>query len=224
MKIRNGFVSNSSSSSFIFAIAEITDKASLITRFDSFSPDILSFITTKAKLLEQYMYSDNKIYKDLSTGSYEFDLNQLEDDKTYLLLDETGPEGDGYFCDNHYGDMNYDIDAQSNMDAFATFEKEREVTMSDEFIRRMRTSYAALVTQVDDQIGRLITKLKKETIDYFNLGFAFNSSKPLWDIIEKNGYYDEDILEIGLKNHNQKGDIYDFFRNRIIFPIKDAFD
>jgi DNA primase len=65
--------------------------------------------------------------------------------------------------------------------------------------------------------------LKKETIDYFNLGFAFNSSKPLWDIIEKNGYYDEDILEIGLKNHNQKGDIYDFFRNRIIFPIKDAF-
>ena len=110
MKIRNGFVSNSSSSSFIFAIAEITDKASLITRFDSFSPDILSFITTKAKLLEQYMYSDNKIYKDLSTGSYEFDLNQLEDDKTYLLLDETGPEGDGYFCDNHYGDMNYDID------------------------------------------------------------------------------------------------------------------
>ena len=34
----------------------------------------------------------------------------MEDDKTYLLLDETGPEGDGYFCDNHYGDMNYDID------------------------------------------------------------------------------------------------------------------
>ena len=65
--------------------------------------------------------------------------------------------------------------------------------------------------------------LKKETIEYFNLGFALNSSKPLWDELEKNGHYDEDILEIGLKNHNQKGDIYDFFRNRVIFPIKDAF-
>ncbi len=65
--------------------------------------------------------------------------------------------------------------------------------------------------------------LKKETIEYFNLGFSLNSSKELWDNLEKEGYYDEDILEIGLKNHSQKGDIYDFFRNRIIFPIKDNF-
>lgn len=63
--------------------------------------------------------------------------------------------------------------------------------------------------------------LKKETIEYFNLGLSLNSTIELWGELEKEGFYVEDILEVGLKNHNQKGDIYDFFRNRIIFPIKD---
>ncbi|MCL2566588.1 MAG: DNA primase [Alphaproteobacteria bacterium] len=63
--------------------------------------------------------------------------------------------------------------------------------------------------------------LSLDTIKQFNLGFSFNDSKLLWDFLEKEGIHDEDILEVGLKNHNQKGELYDFFRNRVIFPIHD---
>ncbi|MDR0483712.1 MAG: DNA primase, partial [Alphaproteobacteria bacterium] len=63
--------------------------------------------------------------------------------------------------------------------------------------------------------------LSLETIKQFNLGFTLSSSQPLWESLERNGIHDEDILEVGLKNHNQKGELYDFFRNRVIFPIAD---
>ncbi|MDR2007423.1 MAG: DNA primase [Alphaproteobacteria bacterium] len=63
--------------------------------------------------------------------------------------------------------------------------------------------------------------LSLDTIKQFNLGFSLNDSHNLWEALEKDGIHDEDILELGLKNHNQKGELYDFFRNRVIFPIAD---
>lgn len=110
MKIRNGFVSNSSSSSFIFAIGEITNKEHLLKEFDGLKPSITDYISTKENLLSEWLYSGQKIYHDLSTGSYEFDLSQLEDGKEYLIINETGPDGDSYFSDNYFGDIDYDID------------------------------------------------------------------------------------------------------------------
>ena len=109
MKIRKGFVSNSSSSSFIFAIGEITNREQLINRFAGFKPFIGDYIFTKKQLLLDTLYSGHKIWHDLSTGGMEFDVNQLEDDKEYLLLNERGPDGDSYFM-NSYDDIDYDID------------------------------------------------------------------------------------------------------------------
>jgi DNA primase len=54
----------------------------------------------------------------------------------------------------------------------------------------------------------------------FEIGYAPYNSTELWKELEKAGVYEEDILEIGLKNYNQHGEVYDFFRNRLIFPIK----
>lgn len=57
-------------------------------------------------------------------------------------------------------------------------------------------------------------------IRQFEIGYASPNSTTLWAKLASHKFYEEDLLEIGLKNYNQEGKIYDFFRDRIIFPIK----
>ncbi len=64
--------------------------------------------------------------------------------------------------------------------------------------------------------------LSKSVIQTFELGFALSRSTTLWRILENEKIPQEDILEIGLKNHSNTGETYDFFRDRIIFPIKNS--
>ena len=60
-----------------------------------------------------------------------------------------------------------------------------------------------------------------ETMDTFCLGFASDE----WHVIEPRlrelGYTEREILEAGLTNKNEAGNVYDRFRGRIIFPIRD---
>lgn len=61
-----------------------------------------------------------------------------------------------------------------------------------------------------------------ESIDVFNLGFAPGGWQNLLNAAKKEGYKEELLLEAGLISKNdEKGNIYDFFRDRIIFPIND---
>ncbi len=61
-----------------------------------------------------------------------------------------------------------------------------------------------------------------ETMDTFNLGYAPDD----WHIIEPRlrqlGYGEAEILEAGLTNKNDAGNVYDRFRGRVMFPIRDA--
>lgn len=61
-----------------------------------------------------------------------------------------------------------------------------------------------------------------ETMDTFNLGYAPDD----WHIIEPRlrqiGYTEAEILEAGLTNKNEAGNVYDRFRGRVMFPIRDA--
>jgi len=63
--------------------------------------------------------------------------------------------------------------------------------------------------------------IKKESIELFKLGFA----PALWEglqkfLVGKRGYRDEDLLKLGLIVKQTSG-FRDFFRDRIIFPLKD---
>lgn len=65
--------------------------------------------------------------------------------------------------------------------------------------------------------------LEAKTIEAFSLGFALDS----WDACRTHfggqGYDDDDLLRAGLLTENpEKGTRYDRFRNRLIFPIRDA--
>ncbi len=64
--------------------------------------------------------------------------------------------------------------------------------------------------------------LAKETIDAFEVGYAPDS----WDALLKHmlskGVAEADLVTLGLVIENDRGRRYDRFRDRIVFPIKDA--
>lgn len=64
--------------------------------------------------------------------------------------------------------------------------------------------------------------LKRETISAFGIGYAKDSWSDLVDHLKENGFRNEDIIEAGLAVKNEKGHIYDKFRNRLMFPIIDV--
>lgn len=55
----------------------------------------------------------------------------------------------------------------------------------------------------------------------FGLGFAPDSWDSLIRAMAQKGYEKRDLLDAGLAVSNQKGSIYDRFRNRVMFPIID---
>jgi DNA primase len=64
--------------------------------------------------------------------------------------------------------------------------------------------------------------LNDETIEVFGLGYAPES----WDVTTKHflskGYTQTDLIDVGLVTERDAGGIYDRFRNRVVFPIRDA--
>lgn len=67
--------------------------------------------------------------------------------------------------------------------------------------------------------------LDDATQDQFTIGFAPSGWQTLWDHLTGQGVAPEQILEAGLAKPSQKGGKpYDTFRNRIMFPIRDARD
>jgi len=66
-------------------------------------------------------------------------------------------------------------------------------------------------------------KIKKETIKTFNLGYAPLSWDSLFSFLKRKKYEEEEMLENGLLVRSEKGNFYDRFRGRLIFPIYDPY-
>ncbi len=65
--------------------------------------------------------------------------------------------------------------------------------------------------------------MPKSTLTKFGIGFAPNTWSALTDAMRAKGYTDEELKESGLVSVSQKnGNIYDRFRNRLMFPIIDV--
>ena len=58
-----------------------------------------------------------------------------------------------------------------------------------------------------------------EEIRKFGIGFANSSRDELFQHLLKKEFSEEKIIELGLVKRNENGEIYDSFRNRVIFPI-----
>lgn len=64
--------------------------------------------------------------------------------------------------------------------------------------------------------------LTPETIKEFGLGYTGNTYYGLYNFLKKNKVSDETMIELGLVSKNEKGQIYDKYRNRLMFPIIDT--
>lgn len=63
--------------------------------------------------------------------------------------------------------------------------------------------------------------LTEETVRRFRVGYAPPGWQNMHDALRDIGYDEADILEAGVTTKNDKGNVYDRFRNRIIIPIND---
>jgi DNA primase len=64
--------------------------------------------------------------------------------------------------------------------------------------------------------------LTDDTIETFGLGYAPHSWDALTNYFTKKGRTEDDLLACGLVSKRDSGGIYDRFRHRIIFPIRDV--
>ncbi|MDD5509434.1 MAG: DNA primase [Dehalococcoidales bacterium] len=64
--------------------------------------------------------------------------------------------------------------------------------------------------------------LSSETIVSFRLGFSLNSWDALKKYLEERGHNEKELLNGGLVTEKEAGGSYDRFRNRLMFPIRDA--
>lgn len=65
--------------------------------------------------------------------------------------------------------------------------------------------------------------LSKETIKKFGLGYSLNSFDALYNYLVKEKKYPVNVLiKAGLVRTKENGGVYDYFRDRIMFPIQDV--
>ncbi len=62
----------------------------------------------------------------------------------------------------------------------------------------------------------------RETIDTFQLGYAPDAWHHLGNHLRSRGVSEKEALEAGLLSSNDQGNVYDRFRGRVLFPIRDA--
>ena len=116
MKIRNGFVSNSSSSSFIVGVAKINNYNEF-TKYiidNNIKLDYSIKVMTLSEIKENNDYdmhfNNNKIYVDsFQTGAY-LDTKDCKDEDLFLTVNICNNEGDSNFMTSDYDDIDYDID------------------------------------------------------------------------------------------------------------------
>ncbi|NQX13621.1 DNA primase [Microbacteriaceae bacterium VKM Ac-2855] len=62
----------------------------------------------------------------------------------------------------------------------------------------------------------------KAAADRFGVGFAPNSWDELYNHLKKRGFTDEELKLSGVVSSNDRGGVYDRFRGRLVWPIRDV--
>lgn len=64
-------------------------------------------------------------------------------------------------------------------------------------------------------------RLSMETIKRYGLGFAPDDWHQLRNHLRAKGYSEDELVAAGVCRRSEKGSVYDYFRNRVMFPIID---
>lgn len=94
-----------------------------------------------------------------------------------------------------------------------------------EMVRAAETFFAENLTKESEAYKYAISRgLTPETIARFNVGYAPASWRSLLEALEAKGYTTKELVAAGLikEADGKPGTWYDRFRNRLMFPIRDA--
>ena len=83
--------------------------------------------------------------------------------------------------------------------------------------------YKNLLTNKAPQDYLLNRGLRSNIVNTFMLGYALDSWDDLLNFAKTKNIKEEDLLELGLIAKSKKGNYYDKYRNRLIFPIIDTY-
>jgi len=133
MKIRQGFVSNSSSSSFIIGIGKIKNKKKLndylekndLKKFFNWDIEILNgkeLIEESKNSYSHFSILSDKIYVEAMVNSCPSVSIKFNKKNEYLIFNHGNDEGDSYFYDNFLDELNY-----NNVDYDYFSEKEQKM-------------------------------------------------------------------------------------------------
>jgi len=122
MKIRKGFVSNSSSSSFMILIAKVQNETAVRKFLESIKVKEDSYYVN-IKTPDELVVSSTEGYSDVSYHNHQFVVESFRGDEVsiqeddihwmfdkILVADFCNNEGDGAFQSYEYSDIDYDID------------------------------------------------------------------------------------------------------------------
>ena len=116
MKIRNGFVSNSSSSSFIVGVAKISDYNKFQERLkeigihiDSYELMIKSISDVRNDNIFECRYFDGNFHVESFSSSAGINVKEMIDTDLLFIVNIANNEGDNEFMDSYDGDMDYNI-------------------------------------------------------------------------------------------------------------------
>lgn len=86
-----------------------------------------------------------------------------------------------------------------------------------------RFFYEQLISPENEHIQKYLADrgINKKLATNFGLGFAPKSFNALQNHLRAKGFYQDDMLKAGVLSKNDKGNVYDKFRNRVMFPIID---
>lgn len=65
-------------------------------------------------------------------------------------------------------------------------------------------------------------RMKAETMEEFNIGFAPKAYNGLVKFLLTKGFSSKQIVDASLASEKEPGKVYDFFQNRVVFPVSDA--
>ena len=87
-----------------------------------------------------------------------------------------------------------------------------------------RFFYTVLMSNQGDAAKKYIVKrgISKDMVTRFGLGAAPDSWNTLYDAMIKKGYTRKELLDAGLVKAGKNDGVYDFFRNRLVFPVIDV--
>lgn len=159
----------------------------------------------------------------------------VNDQKGFYHCFGCGAHGDSIgFLMNH---DNYSFrDAVEHLASLAGMQVPKPTAEEEQKFRRQMSLYDLMDAaakffeqQLHDKNNRKILEylvergLSLETIRSFRLGFAPDDNS-LKQHLEKNGYKPDDMMEAGLlrQSERKKGEIYPFFRARVMFPVHDT--